>query len=407
MDIKLFNALKSKKVVSTIALTALCLCFLPIPAAASDNLSEISPEKRVAYSCRPSVVMITCYHWATLVNEDGEPKIFLNIDDEKVPLEWEMYPMGGSGTGFIISQDGYVVTNAHVVHMSDEEIKQELVTQIGSEILESYPQIAGENGEYENEIFEVLSKDYSLKKRNVDREIRVYFGGAEEASNQEGYPAEVRTESPADFYVGEGKNRLRTGKDVAILKLEGLKNLPSVPLGDSDFAEVGDKVIVIGYPGLIQSWVPTMGKLSSETDYVPTVTSGIISAWRKHPDKTDVIQIDCAIQPGNSGGPAFNDKGEVIGIATWGSVQIRGEPAETELYNFIIPINVVKSFISDLNINTTPSKTTEYFVRGLENYWSKSYSDANKEFGNVLAVMPNNYYANEYQQMSIQRGRLA
>jgi serine protease Do len=200
--------------------------------------------------------------------------------------------------------------------------------------------------------------------------------------------------------------RYASGKDIAILKVEGLKNLPTVILGDSDRMEVGDKVIVIGYPYLVKSDAAGMVILSPETDLLPTVTSGIISAKRKSPDGSEVFQIDAPIQHGNSGGPAFNDKGEVIGIATWGSfmeLPTSEGYSESELYNFLVPIDVAKSFINQLNINTVPSATIRRFENGLDYYWMGQYSQAEKEFNGILATNPNNYYAAEYLQMVNQR----
>lgn len=363
------------------------------------SCSDISPEKKVAYMCRPAVVMINCLHWATLVNKDGEPKIYLNIGDgdQKTEVDFQEWGQGGTGSGFIISQDGYIMTNAHVIYMSDYEIKEGLVKSIGDSILNNYPQIAGENGQYSEEIYDVLRKEYTLKKRTPEKEISVYFGGMGSITEQNGVPAEVRTESPDELWVGEGNNKYRSGKDLAILKIEGFSNLPTVILGDSGKMEVGDKVIIIGYPGLVESYTHQM--LSAETDLIPTVTSGIISAQRKHPDHTDVFQTDAAIQHGNSGGPAFNKDGEVIGIATWGS-SVPDAAILVQGYNFLIPINVAKSFINQLNINTSRSKASEFIEKGLDYYWKQQYSNAAQEFNKALSLDTKNYYASEYLKMS-------
>lgn len=92
--------------------------------------------------------------------------------------------------------------------------------------------------------------------------------------------------------------------DLALLKVKHDKPLPSVKFGDSDKSRIGDWVIAIGNPfGLGGS-----------------VTAGIISAHERdiHPDGLvdNFIQTDAAINRGNSGGPMFNMKGEVIGINT-------------------------------------------------------------------------------------------
>ena len=90
--------------------------------------------------------------------------------------------------------------------------------------------------------------------------------------------------------------------DLAVLKVEAGKDLPTVKLGDSDAVQVGDWVLAVGSPfGLAQ-----------------TVTAGIISQTRRETPYTTsfqrFIQTDAAINRGNSGGPLVNMNGEVIGI---------------------------------------------------------------------------------------------
>lgn len=91
--------------------------------------------------------------------------------------------------------------------------------------------------------------------------------------------------------------------DLAVLELEGAKNLPAVTLGSSDVLKVGEYVVAIGNPfGLGQ-----------------TVTMGIVSAKGRAIGAgpyDDFIQTDASINPGNSGGPLFDAEGRVVGINT-------------------------------------------------------------------------------------------
>ncbi len=119
--------------------------------------------------------------------------------------------------------------------------------------------------------------------------------------------------------------------DLAVLKVERSKPFPYVAFGDSDKAEVGDWIVAVGNPfGL---------------DH--TVTTGIISARGRSIGAgpyDDFLQIDAPINKGNSGGPAFNLNGEVVGVntaifsPTGGSVGI----------GFAIPANLAKSVIEQL-----------------------------------------------------------
>ncbi len=134
----------------------------------------------------------------------------------------------GVGSGFIISADGYVMTNAHVVNGADE-------------------------------VYVTLTDKREYKAKIIGADIRT---------------------------------------DVAIVKIEG-SNLPRLTMGDSNKIRVGEWVIAIGSPfGLDNS-----------------VTAGIVSAKaRDTGDYLPLIQTDVAVNPGNSGGPLINMRGEVIGI---------------------------------------------------------------------------------------------
>jgi serine protease Do len=134
----------------------------------------------------------------------------------------------GVGSGFIISDDGFVLTNAHVVEGADEVV-------------------------------------VTLTDR---REFKAKVLGSDARS------------------------------DVALLKVDG-RNLPSVRIGDSSRIRVGEWVIAIGSPFNLEN----------------TVTAGIISAKaRDTGEYLPLIQSDVAVNPGNSGGPLINMRGEVIGI---------------------------------------------------------------------------------------------
>nr|WP_314547538.1 DegQ family serine endoprotease [uncultured Massilia sp.] len=157
----------------------------------------------------------------------------------------------GVGSGFIISDDGYVLTNAHVVEGADE------VTVTLTD-----------------------RREFKAKVLGADR---------------------------------------RT--DVAVLKVDA-RNLPSVRIGDSDRIRAGEWVIAIGSPFNLEN----------------TVTAGIISAKsRDTGEYLPLIQSDVAVNPGNSGGPLINMRGEVIGINS----QIATLSGAYNGISFAVPIDEV------------------------------------------------------------------
>jgi serine protease Do len=119
--------------------------------------------------------------------------------------------------------------------------------------------------------------------------------------------------------------------DVAIIKIDG-KDLPVLPLGNSDKLEVGEWVIAIGSPFELSQ----------------TVTVGVVSAIGRNrmgiTDYENFIQTDAAINPGNSGGPLLNIRGEAVGMNT----AIFSRSGGYMGIGFAIPINMTKNIEQQL-----------------------------------------------------------
>ena len=126
-----------------------------------------------------------------------------------------------------------------------------------------------------------------------------------------------------EFIASDVKGDERT--DVAIVRIQGAKDLVPLALGDSDRIEVGDWVLAVGSPfGLDLS-----------------VTAGIISAKGRGPgiaEREDFLQTDAAINPGNSGGPLLDLKGQVVGINTAIATSTRSSAG----VGFAVPVNMVR-----------------------------------------------------------------
>ena len=127
-----------------------------------------------------------------------------------------------------------------------------------------------------------------------------------------------------------------TSNDIAVLKVEGEDFRPA-KLGASDDLIVGDQVVAIGNP---------LGELTS------TLTVGYVSAKERdvYSDSgtINMLQTDCAINSGNSGGPLFNMKGEVVGITTAKYSGTSNSGASIEGIGFAIPMDDVTGIIEDL-----------------------------------------------------------
>ncbi len=116
-------------------------------------------------------------------------------------------------------------------------------------------------------------------------------------------------------------------EDIALLKAERVpKGTVAPPLADIDKVKTGQAVFAVGRP----------------RGYAHSMSAGVISSVRNDPAQGlrpgHVIQTDAAMNPGNSGGPLFNDKGEVVGIASF----IFSKSGGSEGLGFAIPANVVR-----------------------------------------------------------------
>jgi len=119
--------------------------------------------------------------------------------------------------------------------------------------------------------------------------------------------------------------------DLALIKIEAERELPSVKFGNSDTLRVGDWVLAIGNPFGLQQ----------------TVTAGIVSAKGRSINNGtygNFIQTDASINPGNSGGPLFNLKGEMVGVNT----AIFSRTGGNIGIGFAIPANMAKSVMQQL-----------------------------------------------------------
>jgi S1-C subfamily serine protease len=134
-----------------------------------------------------------------------------------------------------------------------------------------------------------------------------------------------------------------SNNDVAVLQVEGVGRLPTIPLGDSSTIKVGDPVIAVGN--------------ALDLPGGPTVTAGIVSATgRTIPGVADngenippdLIQTDAAINPGNSGGPLVNGRGQVVGMNSL-VIQQATQDESAQGLGFAIPIDTVKALLPSLS----------------------------------------------------------
>jgi S1-C subfamily serine protease len=144
------------------------------------------------------------------------------------------------------------------------------------------------------------------------------------------------------------------GDDLALVQIDGARDLPSATLGDSSVVPVGAAVVAVG----------NALALSPGT---PTATQGIVSATGRTLTSTvhgrpmtlaGMLQTDAAINPGNSGGPLFDSAGTVIGINT--AVAAGNGDTAAQGIGFAIPIDHAKEVVGTLRAGGTPPTATAF-----------------------------------------------
>ncbi len=136
----------------------------------------------------------------------------------------------------------------------------------------------------------------------------------------------VVTTNSGQNYTAKVLKHLGDNKDIALLKIDAARDLKTVKLGNSSKVKVGEKVLAIGNP----------------FGFSGTLTQGIISRIDYAKNR---IQTDAAINPGSSGGPLLNQKGEIIGINQ--AIYNPDNNISNIGIGFATPINLVKEYLKE------------------------------------------------------------
>jgi hypothetical protein len=167
------------------------------------------------------------------------------------------------------------------------------------------------------------------------------------------------------------------GKDCSIIKVVA-NNAPTLPVGDSTKVQVQDHVTAIGYPGVAD----LTGLLDEKSQLEASITDGKISAIKRTQAGDQVLQITAPTSHGNSGGPALNDAGEVIGLVTFADAR------EVQGFNFLVSSQTLLEFVRTAGADNKPSSTNLMWREALELYWDRDYSDAIKKLEELLQMYP-------------------
>jgi len=299
-----------------------------------------------------------------------------------------------TGSGFVVSPDGYIVTNAHVVFGNSDPqqmLLQKAAGTIQQQILRDMQDRYQLSEDRRQKIVEILSSKLisyfqqhgSIQGISTDFNVLNGVAGPGDDVEVRSWPARKEIEGTV---VEQVNGEPSWGRDVAILSVNQ-SNLPTVTLGDSTDLRSGDELFVIGYPGIqIENFFD-----DRNTALEPTLTTGVVSARRTLNSGIDSIQTDAAINSGNSGGPMFDENGEVVGIATFSPTDY-----DIEQVQFGLPIEVATDFLNRVNVENTQGEMDQAYEEALDAYWRGDCETTIERMDTVTNLYPDHPYANEY-----------
>lgn len=333
---------------------------------------------------------------------------------------------GSTGSGFFISSDGYIASNGHVttsdpldilIQLSYEQYAKgntkpldKLITL--ANIKKSDIPANGTPQERAEALFNMLYKidPARLEARNsvinllvclgkeqpdVKELVKVTTARQRFAQQDTIKKAEVVAQ---DYRSIQGFSKFITS-DVSIIKIEG-SNYPVTKLGTIAALQQGANLSILGYPGNASSNGIVDGTLSEVT-----LTSGKVSAIKNAlgSDKK-LIETDTTIGHGNSGGPAFNDSGEVMGISTYTAAKV-GDGT----YNYVRDVKDIIDLagVSSVTVSNV-SKTQEQWQKALDQFNTAHYSKSLKTFATVKNLYPAHPKVDEFAaaaQQNIKDGK--
>jgi len=288
--------------------------------------------------------------------EDGRLVRWLTLDSDRTSF---YRPVGTdhTGSGFVINEQGFILTNKHVAS-SWGSVYEDFLTNswnrgsvytIRSDRHETMKNVDGvrnliqwipENGGY---LFE------AARANPISNDEREFYGRNDVLTVQ--FPG-TRDEINATFLRASGE------ADVAEIKVDSTQSLSKLELADDNTVQIGQKIILLGYPGVSQETFGVQqstegGRVRDKVVYIPepTVTEGVVA---KLPTKTDhrdqnngmtmigstgdTYQLDIFAGPGHSGGPVIDSTGKVIAI-----MSMRRTSAEH--VSFAVPVSYVRELL--------------------------------------------------------------
>lgn len=320
---------------------------------------------------------------------------------------------GGSGSGFFINKDGYIASNGHVTSSDPKDILIQFAYTYfkkGDARLLDFLAAAAKvnvadlpNGTTADRADFLFNKLYDLNQSRVTTQnsatnLLVALGKDQPdlkelitvTNKRQAYTEQTTikraTSIAQNFRSIDGFTKFHAS-DVSIIKIDG-NNYPITKVGTIATLLQGANLNILGYPGNASN----NGIVDAGQSTV-TLTSGKVSAIKNALGSNNkLIETDTLIGHGNSGGPAFNDSGEVVGISTYTATKV-----DDGTYNYVRDISDLVSLASYASVViSTQSPTQTQWENALGEFNKAHYSKSLKGFAAVKLLYPSHPKVDEF-----------
>ncbi len=279
----------------------------------------------------------------------------------------ESFDLFNSGTGFFVTENGYLVTASHVVSAKKEDIQAEILD------LDRQPSAMAD---FRDQLRKSIQSDsgFSVSDAQLDR-LSAFFQDWEakyitlDAVDAKYYLAFGANIEAGDHVTATGTRAtlvqaepVYPDRDVALLKAD-VQSVPALRLATRE-PNAGAADYVVGYPrkGYLQEAAPFNAT-------VPVVLTGGHVRDRIARSNWSAIGTDAEVTHGNSGGPVFDSNGDVLGVISFGTDTSGNAPAE----NYFVPSDVVKELIDKAGVKPNPGTATRAYYGALAEGDAKHY----------------------------------
>ncbi|HTI13587.1 MAG TPA: trypsin-like peptidase domain-containing protein [Dictyobacter sp.] len=327
---------------------------------------------------RPAIVRII-----TILNSQLTVHFPSKVDVTFPQQSAEGYPLTLSGTGAFISSQGDILTADHVVQPpQNQELSSGLYSLAAQDIADymNTHSLASNGQVNQNDVIQQLTSGQLAStpiygKPTSDAYLSTDYTDQINAPNFSSLPSQmilhidrIEKASPPDQ------------QDTAIIHVP-LTDTLRVPIGNSANVHDQDQLTIIGFPGNADVSQQPNDLLTSSINQI------YVSSLKTNANGAPLIQVSGNVEQGDSGGPALDSQGDIVGIVSFGITSSSGLNGTS----FLQASQSAQSMITSLHINTAPGKQQQLWSQAFNDYAASKpghWTSAQQEFGQLMTSYP-------------------